>query len=61
MKFPHALVMWGVATLAMAAAMASTLHATIGIVPEIDHGSMVTAMALLSGAVLIVRARMRRR
>jgi hypothetical protein len=52
--------MWGVATLAMAAAMASTLHATIGIVPEID-GSMVTAMALLSGAVLIVRARMRRR
>jgi hypothetical protein len=53
--------MWGVATLAMAAAMASTLHATIGIVPEIDDGSMVTAMALLSGAVLIVRARMRRR
>ena len=61
MKFLHALVMWGVATLAMATTMASTLHATVGIVPEIDDGSMVTGLAPLSGAVLIVRARMRRR
>ena len=50
-------ITWGVAMLAMVAAMASTLHATVGVVPEIDGTSMVAGLGLLSGAVLIARAR----
>jgi hypothetical protein len=55
------LITWGVATLAMVAAMAGTLHATIGVVPEIDGASMATGLGLLSGAVLILRAGIRRK
>ena len=53
-------ITWGVAILAMVAAMASPLHATVGVVPEIDGASMATGLGLLSGAVLILRARLRR-
>lgn len=52
-------VTW-VAVLAMVGPMAGTLHATAAIVPEIDGTSMATGLGLLSGAVLILRARLRR-
>jgi hypothetical protein len=55
------LITWGVATLAMVVAMAGTLHATVGVVPEIDGTSMATGLGLLSGAVLILRASRRRK
>jgi hypothetical protein len=44
----------------MVAAMASPLHAAAAAVPEIDGSSMVAGLGLLSGAVLILRARQRR-
>ena len=53
-------ITWGVAMLAMVVAMAGTLHATTGNVPEIDGTSIATGLGLVSGAVLILRARMRR-
>jgi hypothetical protein len=46
--------------LVMVMAMASTLHATAAIVPEIDGTAVATGLGLLSGAVLILRARIRR-
>ena len=54
-------ITWGTAMLAMVVAMAGTLYATAGNVPEIDGASMATGLGVVSGAVLIVRARMRRR
>jgi len=54
------LMSWGVGLLVMVAAMAGTLHATTGVVPEINGSSLATGLGLLSGAVLILRARLRR-
>ena len=54
-------IAWGVAMLAMVIAMAGTLHATVGAVPETDGASMATGLGVVSGAVLILRARMRRK
>ena len=61
MKSRGSLVPWGVATLAMVVAMASPLHATILTVPEIDGSSIASGLGLVSGAVLILRARMWRK
>lgn len=61
MNAPRTLHTWGVAVLAMVAAMAGTLHATAANVPEIDAGSMVTGLGMVSAAVLMLRSRMRRR
>jgi len=54
------LITWGAGMLVMVVAMASTLHATAAIVPEIDGTSVAAGLGLLSGAVLILRARIRR-
>ena len=54
------LMSWGVGLLVMVAAMAGTLHATSGVVPEIHGSSLAMGLGLLSGAVLILRARLRR-
>jgi hypothetical protein len=45
----------------MVVAMAGTLHATASNVPEIDGASMATGLGVVSGAVLILRARTRRK
>ena len=60
MRSRGSLITWGVATLAMVVAMASTLHATVGVVPEIDGSSIATGLGLLAGGMLILRARKRR-
>ena len=44
----------------MVVSMASTVHATAAIVPEIDGTAVAAGLGLLSGAVLILRARLRR-
>ena len=56
---PRNLLTWGVLVLAMVSAVAGTLHATVGNVPEVDGGSMVIGLGLLTGLVLILRARKR--
>jgi hypothetical protein len=47
--------------LAMVGSMASTLHAAVGYVPDIDGASRATGLGLLSGPVLMLRARMHRK
>jgi hypothetical protein len=44
----------------LAIGMSGMLMAGVARVPEIDAGSGVTALALLGGAVLIIRARRRK-
>ena len=42
--------------------MAASLQVALGaiVVPEIDPGSAVSALGLLSGGIMVLRARMRR-
>jgi hypothetical protein len=46
--------------LALVSSITGTVHATTAVVPEISGTSIATGLGLLSGAVLILRARMRR-
>jgi hypothetical protein len=46
--------------LVLVTAMTGTAQATTAVVPEISGTSIATGLGLLSGAVLILRAKMRR-
>ena len=52
--------LWCLGLFMLVTAAGSTAHATIGIVPEIDGGSVSAGLALLTGAVMILRSRRRR-
>ena len=53
-------MLWAMGILTVIASVADSAHATFVTVPEIDTASLATGLGLLTGAVLIVRSRMRR-
>jgi hypothetical protein len=54
-------VLYGAGMLTVLASLATPLVASIATVPEIDGTSLTAGLAVLAGAVMIVRSRIRRR
>ncbi len=53
---------WSLGMVVVIGSVAASVHATIaGPVPEIDSSSFTAGLGLLSGAVMIVRSRLRRK
>ena len=50
---------YGVGFLVIMLSLTATLRAAVAATPEIDGGSLVTGLGLLSGSLLIVRSRWR--
>ncbi len=53
---------WSLGMVVVIGSVAASVHATIvGPVPEIDSSSFTAGLGLLTGAVMIVRSRLRRK
>jgi hypothetical protein len=55
------LSIWCLGTLVWIGARADAVYATTGSVPEIDPTTLSAGLALATGAVIILRSRMRRK
>ena len=61
MRSTGSLAMWGIVVLAVIGSASISLYASVAPVPEISASTVSAGLALLTGGILILRARMRRK